>query len=132
MAVTGIAGIGHQDLVARVDIERSYAEQPAGRARRDRYPRSRNFTSKFTSIVAGDRVTERIETQRGGVGSATVPDGAHARFHHRRGRGEVGLADLHVHHVTAGALERLRARQHVHHLEGLDFGGAPRRTHGSL
>src|ERR1044071_6827802 len=64
-----------------------------------------------------------------GVGGPAVAQRAHTRFDHRRGRGEVGLADLHVDHGPALRFERVRAREHVHDLERLDLRRAPCRGH---
>src|ERR1041384_2410746 len=69
------------------------------------------------------------QAERRGVGGPAVAQRAHTRFDHRRGRGEVGLADLHVDHGPALRFERVRAREHVHDLERLDLRRAPCRGH---
>src|SRR5712691_5763107 len=80
--------------------------------------------------MRGDRLAQRRQSQRGGVGGASVAQGAHAGFDHGLRRREVGLADLHVHHAASGRLERVRAREHVHHFEGFDLRGAQRGSDG--
>ena len=75
-----------------------------------------------------DRFAQGRQAERRGVRGATFAQRAHAGLDHRRGRGEIGLADLHVHHAAALCLEHVRAREHVHHLERFDFFGATRRT----
>jgi hypothetical protein len=77
-------------------------------------------------VVRCDRFAELRQPERRGICGLAVAQRAHAGLDHRRGRGEVGLADLHVHDVPALRLERVRARKHVHHLEGLDLFGAAR------
>ena len=69
------------------------------------------------------------QAERRGVGGEAVAQRAHAGLDHRAARGEIRLADLHVDHAPARGLQRLRAREHVHHLERLDFGGAARGPH---
>src|ERR1041384_2626836 len=69
------------------------------------------------------------QAERRGVGGPAVAQRAHTRFDHRGGRGEVGLADLHVDHGPALRFERVRAREHVHDLERLDLRRAPCRGH---
>ena len=128
MPVARIARIGHQHLVARIHVQREREQQPARGARGDGDARgvqriaecARGTTPAIASRSAG-------RPERRGVGGEPAAQRAHAGFDHRLGRGEVRLADLHVHHAPARRLERLRAREHVHHLEGLDLGGAARR-----
>src|SRR5262249_13609756 len=66
------------------------------------------------------------------IGGATVAQRADPRLDHRLGRGEIGLADLPVQHAPARRLERMPARQHVHHPQGFDLLRAARRgsAHG--
>jgi hypothetical protein len=82
---------------------------------------------KAVLVMRSDRFAQLRQSERRGVGREPVAQRAHARFDHRGGRGEVGLADLHVDHLAPGGFERVRAREHVHDFERLDFRDAARR-----
>ena len=126
MAVAGISGIGHEHFVARVDIERGDGQESAGCACRHDDARRLEHARKSRGVMRGDRLAQRVQAERGRVRRAAFAQRAHAGLDHRRGRGEVGLADLHVHHAPARALEIVRARKHIHDFERFDFRGAAR------
>jgi hypothetical protein len=74
------------------------------------------------------RLAQRRQSERCRVGSQPVAQCANPRFDDRRRRGEVRLADFHVHDTPTRRFERVRAREHIHDFEGFDFGGAARRN----
>jgi hypothetical protein len=127
MAIAGITGIGHEHLVARVHIKRRHREQTTRCTAGNGDPLRGNANAESVLVMHADRFAQRVQAKRRGVRGAAFAHRADAGFDHGLGCGEVGLADLHVQHAASGALERLRAREHVHHFEWLDLGGAARR-----
>ena len=99
----------------------------AGCAGGDGDPLRRDFNLELALVMTRNSFPKRSETERRRISRAAIAHRADAGFDDRLWRRKVGLADLHVHDAAAGALERLRAREHVHHFEGLDLGGAARR-----
>ena len=130
VAVGGIAGVRHQEFVARIDVQREREQQRAGAAGGHRDALRVDISGEGGAVVAGDRCAQFRQPQRRRVGAAPVAQRAHRGFGHLRRGGEIGLADLHVDHAAAGGFQLPGARQHVHHHERLDFSGAPGGANG--
>ncbi len=125
VTVARITRVGHQDLVAGVDVQRQRQQQAARSTGGDGDPFRGYFYRKSGPVMRRNRLAQLGQAERRGVGGASVAQRLDRGFDHLRRRGEVGLADLHVDHAPAGGFDRMRARQHVHHHERLDFCSAP-------
>ena len=79
-----------------------------------------------------DRFAEREDAEAVRVARPTVLDRARQGIAHGRRRLEIGLAELEVHHVDAGALELLGAFRDLDGEKRLDLLDPPCERHGRL
>src|SRR5262249_52006251 len=127
--IARVVGIAQHHLVAGIE---KVAEQEQHRRRgtgcdedlvgRDRHPVG-------PRVVLHDRLPERQDPEAVRVARPPVLDRARQGVAHRRGRLEVGLAELEVDHVDAGALELLRPLRDLDGQERLDLLDPPRERH---
>jgi hypothetical protein len=130
--VTRVVRIAQDHLVARIQ-QVSEEQQHGGRgAGRDEDLIRRDRHTVGARIVLGDRLSERQDPEAMGVARPTVLDRTGQRVSNDRRRLEVGLAELQVHDVDAGALELLRALGDLDGQERLDLLDAPRERHARL
>ncbi len=124
VAVARVARIGEQHLLVAVHQQRHHQQQRRRRARGDDDPLRRDVDAERVAVVARDRAAQLGKSERRRVADVAVGERGTGGVQHRARRREVGLADLHVHHVAAGGLERARGGLHLHHVKGRDVGNA--------
>ncbi|MPN52327.1 hypothetical protein SDC9_199983 [bioreactor metagenome] len=128
VAVAGVAGVGHQDLVARVDQRQAGKLQSRrGACGNDDAPR-RHVNAKALGIPAADVLTQCVQAQRRGVLRQAGAYGAVGGLLNEGRGGEVGLADVQEdHRVVASshfACQGLCGLGDFHHVERFDALGA--------
>ena len=120
VGIRRIAGVGHDDLVARV--EQRAKEQEHGRrgALRDDDRLGIDVDPVVGAVPLGERVSQVRVAERLRVVGAAIGHRGLGRARDDRRRREVGVADLKPHDVAAGRLELLGACDQIHHDERAD------------
>ncbi len=120
MTVAGIAGIGQQHPIVRVDQQRGRQLQGAGSAGRDQNPSSGYLDAVTNPIVFADGAAQLRQSGGGGVAGATLRQRALAGGDDRGGGRKVRLADFHVDDRAARRFQFLGAGQQGHHVKRRD------------
>ena len=133
MPVAGVAGVGHEHFVARVD-QRQAGQLQCGRgASGDHNAAGGNVDTKAAGVPVADAFAQGGQAGGLGVLAVALADGALGCGLHQWRGGEIGLADVQKHHGRIGV--RHAAAQlggglgHFHHIKRLYFFGAARDLH---
>ncbi|MNT02102.1 hypothetical protein D3C72_1365900 [compost metagenome] len=134
VAIAGVARIGHQNFVTRIDERQAHQLQRGRCARGDDDAAGRNINAKALRIPGRQRLAQRRNAQRRGVLRQAALDGLAGGFLHQGGRGEIRLADVQEDHGIGRA--RHLGRQclgglgHFHHIERFNAVGTVGNLHG--
>ena len=120
MAVAGVARIAHQHLVTGIDEYAQGELQRPGCSGCDYNSFRRDLDLIAVAIIPRDRLAQRGQSERRGVMGATGTQRRNSRLHDAERTIEIRLSDLHVHDGAILTLQRARACQHVHDMEGID------------
>ena len=128
MAVAGVAGVGHQHLVALVDQRQAGQLQRGRGAGRDDDAPGRHIHAKAAGVPGTDALAQLGQARCLGVLGATVADGALGSLLHQGRGAEVGFANVQIDHgrVAGAGLagHLLCVLGHFHDIERLDALGA--------
>ena len=130
LAVAGVAGVGHDDVVARLRRQCRGQQQPRRGPRRDEHPPRVDVDAVAGAVQAGHGPAQRGQARGRGVGQgAPVHGGAHGLVDPRRGA-EGGLAEAELGDADPPGLQLPCPGADAHGVEGLCSYGSLRDLHG--
>ena len=130
IGVTGVARIGQQDMLARIECQPHHQHQRPGGARRNEDSPRVQTDVVAMSIKGRNGVPEVRQAGRWRVLDVSVPQRlGRGRKHPGRGR-EIRLADFHVHDIPALPLELPGSGEDFHDMERADLGESLGNVHG--
>ncbi len=126
VAIAGIAGLGHQQLIALIQQRQERQHEPGRRAGRDDHLGRRYVDVVGIAVMPGDPLAQRRDAERVGIAEQLPVDGGLHRLPHHARRRCSGLSDFHVNNIVAFCDAFICRAHHVHDHERRDLAAAGR------
>jgi len=120
--VTGVTGIGKDDLVVRIKDRQHREKQSGGCAGGNQDLIGRNADAVFPKIKIADGLSELQQSQRVRVQGFILGQGVPGRLHNYRRCREIGFAHFHMDNVFTLSFQFLGFGHDIHHNERREFG----------
>jgi len=120
IAVAGIAGVGHQHFLARIQARAQGQQKRAGRAGRHKDAADRDRHSVFQAVECRDFFSKFGQARRRRVFDVAGRGVRNRRLQDRLRRHKIRLADFHVNDVSAFGFQFLRTPEQFHHIKRLN------------